>query len=106
MAFEDDLLRDAEDDLRTVAYIKNCLPQEVREKFSDDTLFYFLDVLGDYYVDLLDKVGDAEDVDIDVLEVADYVVRQARKDKMGEFLPEDVRWVVDAELDYGEQLED
>ncbi len=105
MAFEDDLMRDAEDDVRTVDYIKAYIPQEVKEKFDDDTLYYFLDVLGDYYVDLLEKT-DEDEVDIDVESVAEYVVKQARKDKIGEFDPADVRWVVDAELDYGEQLED
>ena len=104
--FEEDLLRDAEDDRQTVEYIKNYLPQELKDRFSDDELYYFIDVIGEYYVDLLDKhSGSEEDIDIDVEEVAKYVARQAKKDKMGEFAPEDLRWVVDGELEYGESLE-
>ncbi len=104
--FEEDLLRDAEDDRQTVEYIKNYLPQELKDRFSDDELYYFIDVIGEYYVDLLDKhSGSEEDIDIDVEEVAKYVARQAKKDKMGEFDPEDLRWVVDGELEYGESLE-
>ena len=34
-----------------------------------------------------------------------YVAKQAKKDKMGEFDPEDLRWVVDGELEYGESQE-
>jgi hypothetical protein len=100
--FEEDLLLDAEDDRKTVEYIKNYLPQDLKDKFTEDELYYFIDVIGEYYVDLLDKHSGDEDIDIDVEEVAKYVAKQAKKDKMGEFDPEDLRWVVDGELEYGE----
>ena len=32
----------------------------------------------------------------------DKIEKQAKKDKMGEYDPEDLRWVVDGELEYGE----
>ncbi len=104
-SFEDELLRDAEDDARTIEYIKAYLPSELKDTFSEDTLYYFLDVLGEYYVDLIDKAGDDEEIDIDIEEVAAHLVKQAKKDKIGEFNAEDVRWIVDAELEYGEQME-
>lgn len=104
--FEEDLLRDAEDDRQTVEYIKNYLPQELKDRFTEDELYYFIDVIGEYYVDLLDKhSGNDEDVEIDVEDVAKYVCRQAKKDKMGDFDADDLRWVVDGELEYGESLE-
>ena len=104
-SFEEDLLLDAEDDRKTVEYIQNYLPQELKDKFTEDELYYFIDVIGEYYVDLLDKHSGDEDIDIDVEEVAKYVAKQAQKDKMGEFDPEDLRWVVDGELEYGESQE-
>ena len=104
-SFEEDLLLDAEDDRKTVEYIQNYLPQELKDKFTEDELYYFIDVIGEYYVDLLDKHSGDEDIDIDVEEVAKYVAKQAKKDKMGEFDPEDLRWIVDGELEYGESQE-
>lgn len=108
--FEDDLMADAEDDRLTVEFIQSYLPQEVKEKFTEDDLYYFLDVIGEYYVDLLDKAekkggknNDNDEVDIDIDEATAYLARQARKDKMGEFDPEDLRWVVEGELEYAEQ---
>ena len=101
-SFEEDLLADAEDDRLTVEYIQNYLPQELKDKFTEEELYYFIDVLGEYYVDLLDKHSGDEDIDIDVEEVAKYVAAQAKKDKMGDFDPEDLRRVVDGELEYGE----
>ena len=104
-SFEEDLLLDAEDDRKTVEYIQNYLPQELKDKFTEEELYYFIDVIGEYYVDLLDKHSGDEDIDIDVEEVAKYVAKQAKKDKMGEFDPKDLRWVVDGELEYGESQE-
>ncbi|MBQ5936508.1 MAG: hypothetical protein IJL50_01555 [Bacteroidaceae bacterium] len=104
-SFEEDLLLDAEDDRKTVEYIQNYLPQELKNKFTEEELYYFIDVIGEYYVDLLDKHSGDEDIDIDVEEVAKYVAKQAKKDKMGEFDPENLRWVVDGELEYGESIE-
>ena len=97
--FEEDLLLDAEDDRQTVEYIKNYLPQDLKDRFTEDELYYFIDVIGEYYVDLLDKHSGDEDIE----DVAKFVAKQAKKDKMGDFDPEDLRWVVDGELEYGEQ---
>ena len=109
--FEEDLIADAEDDRLAVEFIQNYLPQEVKERFTEDDLYYFLDVIDEYYVTLLDKadkkgVKDDEEMDIDIDEVAAHLVRQAKKDKMGGFAPEDLRWVVEGELEYAEQTYD
>lgn len=102
--FEEDLILDAEDDRLTVEYIQSYLPQDLKDKFTEEELYYFIDVIGEYYVDLLEKHSSEEDIDIDVEEVAEFVARQAKKDKIGDFSPEDLRWVVDGELEYGESL--
>ncbi len=106
--FEDELLQDAEDDARTVEFIKSYLPQEVKEKFTDEDLYYLLDVLVEYYADsgILDAEPDEEGyIDIDVEAIADHLARQAKKDQQGDFLPEDLRWVVEGEMEYAESLE-
>ena len=104
MDFEDELLQDAEDGRLTVEFIQNYLPQDVKEKFTEEDLYYFIDVIGEYYVKLIDKAH-GDEIDIDIDEVAHYIAKQAKKDQMGEFSPEDLRWVVDGELEYGESLE-
>ena len=104
MDFEDELLQDAEDDRLTVEFIQNYLPQDVKEKFTEEDLYYFIDVIGEYYLKLIDKAH-GDEIDIDIDEVANYIAKQAKKDQMGEFSPEDLRWVVDGELEYGESLE-
>ena len=98
-SLEQELLQDAEDDARTVEFIKNYLPQEVKDKFTDEELYYFLDVIVEYYANsgILDAAPDKD-------KIVDYVISQARKDKMGDFAAEDILWVVQGELEYGESF--
>lgn len=103
---DDDFLLDAEDDLKAVEFIKAYLPQDVKPKFTDEELFYFLDALAEYYTTsgLLEQEPDKDGcIDIDTDAVAAAICKTAKKEHMGEFDPEDVVWIVQAELEYGEQ---
>ena len=44
----DEFLQEDLDDEKTVEFIKNYLPQDLKEKFTDDELYYFLDLIVDY----------------------------------------------------------
>lgn len=108
-AFEDELLRDAEDDRKAVAFIQNYLPQDLKEKFTEDELFYFLDVLVDYYTNsgILDSEPDEEGyIDLDIDQIAEYMVKQSKKDKMREYEADELRWIVEGEMEYVESLEE
>ena len=89
MAADDELMMDAADDARVVDYIRTHIPQELQERLTDETLYYLLDVLVEYYADsdLLDAEPDDEGfVSIDVDAIA-----------------EDIAFVVEAHLDAEEQ---
>ena len=106
--FEDELLQDAEDDARTVEYIKTHLPQELKAKFSEEELYYFLDSIVEYYAEsgILDAEPDKDGcIEIDMEAIAQHMVKQAKKDKMGDYDADDLRWIVEAEMDYAEQQE-
>ena len=49
---KDDFLLDDLDDEKTVEFIKNYLPQDLKEKFSDDQIYYFLDLIDEYYMEI------------------------------------------------------
>lgn len=109
MSTIDDYLKDEEDDARTVAFIRNYLPQELKEKFSDDELYYFLDVIVDYYATsgILDQEADEDGcIEIDQEAIAQHLAQTAEKEGMGKFLPEDLMFVVEAELEYGNEQEE
>jgi hypothetical protein len=95
----------AEEDCQTVEFIQGYLPQEVKEKFTEDDLYYFLDAFAEYCesTSLLDN--EDEEVEIDIEEAADFMVKQAKKEKIGNFEAEDVRWIVDGQLEFWETQE-
>lgn len=98
----------AEDDVRTVEFIKAYLPQEVKPKFTDDDLFYFLDAIAEYYSEsgVLEQEGDEEGyIEIDTEAVAKTIAEKAKQDKMGEFDIEDLIWIVQADLEFSETSE-
>ncbi len=106
--FDEELLQDAEDDRQTVAFIQSHLPQELRERFTEEELYYFLDVLVEYYASsgILDAEPDADGcIDIDIEAAAKHLANQAQKDHMGTFQPDDLLWIIEAEIDYAEQQE-
>ena len=84
-SLDEELLMDAEEDARIVAHIQQVLPQELKEKFTEDDLYYFLDVLT---------------VEIDEEKAAAYLEKTARKDKVGDFTADDLLFFVDASLSY------
>ena len=83
------------------------MPQELKEKFSDDEFYYFLDLIDEYYSEsgILDAQPDEEGyVDIDLDKVVDYIVTESKKDEMGEYDPEEILFVVQGEMEYGNSL--
>ena len=108
MAMEDDFLLDAEDDARAVAFIQSYLPQDLKDKFTEDDLYYILDLIAEYYTssECLDVEPDEEGyIDIDLDKVVDYIVTAAKKEGMGPYEAEDVFFVVQGEMEYGDSLE-
>lgn len=107
-SLDDELLQEAEDDRLTVEFIQRYLPQDVKDKFTEEDIYYFLDVLVDYYTTsgILDAEPDAEGyINIDIEAIAQFMAKQAKKDKMGDFDAEDLRWIVEGEMEYGETLD-
>lgn len=104
-SLDDELLQDAEDDARAVAFIQQQLPQELKEKFSEEQLYYFLDLIADYYATsgVLDATPDKDGyVDVDIEKMATELSKQAAKEKMGVFTPEEISFVIEAEMDFAE----
>ena len=84
---EDELL--GYDDTASVAFIRNYIPQELKELLSDDDIVYIVDLIYDYYESrgyLSDEDQDGDEpIDIDEDELLEYVVRNAKKDGVGKF---------------------
>ena len=91
----DELLYDEDD---SVKFIQNYLPQELKGKFSNDDINYIVDLIYDFYESngMLDDDGDDE-IEIDEEEVVNYVIKNAQKDGVGKFEPEEITFIVQGE---------
>lgn len=106
---DDEFLHEDLDDEKTIEFIKSYLPQDLKDRFTDDQLYYFLDVLDEYYVNsgVLDAEPDKDGfVDIDLDKIVDYIIQEAGKDGIGEFDHDEILFVVQGEMDYADLLEE
>ena len=104
---QDEFLEDDLDDQKTVEYIRNTLPQELKEKYSDDTLYYILDVINDYFTTsgVLDQEPDADGfINIDNDALVEYIIKEAKHDKVGSFPADEIILIVEAEAEYVDSL--
>ena len=65
------------------------------------------DVIDEYYVEsgILDAQPDKDGyIDIDLEKIVDYIIKEARKDEMGEYDPEELLFVVQGEMEYTDSL--
>jgi hypothetical protein len=105
----DDFLQEDLDDEKTIAFIKNYLPQELKEKFSDDELYYFLDLIDEYYTEsgILDEQTDEDGyIEIDLDKIVAYILKEAAKDEVGTYNADDIFFVVQGEAEYVDSLDD
>jgi len=86
-----------------VEYIHNYLPQDLKEKFQEDTIYYLLDLMCEFYEknDYLNGDDDEKEEE----DLISFIVEQARKDEIGDFLPDDILMVLRAEEDYMNTLQ-
>ena len=72
-------------------------------------MYYFLDLIDEYYSEsgILDVEPDEEGcVEVDLGQIVDYIIKEAHKDEMGDYDPEEILFVVQGELEYTESLDD
>jgi hypothetical protein len=93
------------DDDNAVKFIQNYLPQELKEKFSDDDIFYIIDLVYDFYdvSGFLDGADDAT-VEIDEEQLILYVENNAKKDGLKHFEPDEIAILVQGELEYCDSI--
>ena len=91
------------DDVAAVKFIQNYLPTELKEKFSEDDIYYILDVICDFY-DEKDWLSE-EDDELEEQELIQFIIKQAIKDEIGEFSHEEIQLFLTAETAYADTLD-
>ena len=101
-AIDDELLQDQEENRREIAYIREQLPSDLKEHYTDGQLLWMLEAIATYFYEsgILETTDDEVDIDID--EVSASVCRQAESEGLKGLRPDEVRFVVEADLDFQE----
>ena len=103
-SIEEEIRLDEEENRRELAFIRAQLPSDVKKFYSDKDILYMMDVIVDYYYTSGILESDAEEVDIDIEEVAKYVCQRAKEEGFcSSFNPDEVFYIVQADLDFQEQ---
>jgi len=101
--FDEDLLRDDEENRREMAFIRTQLPSEAKDKYTDAQLLFVMDAIGEYIVESGILDSDDDEVDIDIEAVADYACKEAKTQGIGMLDPQEVFFIVQADLDFQEE---
>lgn len=102
-SLDEELLQDEQEARREIAFIREQLPADLKEKFTDNNLLFIMDAIGTYFYTsgVLESADD--EVDIDMEAVSEFVCNEAKEEGEGPFDPQEVFFVVEADLDFQEQ---
>ncbi|MBR2154587.1 MAG: hypothetical protein IJ901_08255 [Bacteroidaceae bacterium] len=100
---DNEILLGAEEDAKEVAYILNYIGQENRERFSEDDIYYCLDVFLEYLETLNDTTDPDGYINVDVVAAVRYIEKKAKKEGMGPYDHDALILLVNGELEYSEQ---
>ena len=103
-SIDDEILQGAQEDAKEVAFIQNYMGVENRDLFTEEDIYYCLDVMLEY-LDNMNGEADADGyIDIDTEEIARHIQKKAKKEGMGPYDLDALILLIDAELEYNEQL--
>lgn len=104
MSIDDELKMDEQETRREMAFIRAQLPIDMKDHYTDDTrLSWVLDAVASYYYESGVLESEADEVDIDMDAVADYVCSLAAQEGLSPLDVQEVRLIAEADLDFQEQ---
>lgn len=107
MAILDEEIRlDSIEDDKAATYILSRLPEELKGKYTHDTIKDIMDSCVDYFAesDVLDEEADKEGfVDIPISAVCEELAAQRKSQGLEDIPQEDLELIVDTWLDFEEQ---
>lgn len=103
MSIDDELLQDEQETQREMKFIREQLPIDTKDTYaSDDLLAWVLDAIAQYYYESGVLESEAEEIDIDMEEVARYVCHLAEQEGQPRLDTQEVRLIAEADLDFQE----
>ena len=101
-SIDEELLQDMEETRREIAFIREQLPTDLKELYSDAQLEWIIDTIATYFYESGILESNDDEVDVDIDEVSDYLCKQAAVEGLPRLNADEVRFVVEADLDFQE----
>ena len=101
-SLDEEILLDQEENKREIVFIREQLPSDLKEQYTDEQLLWMLDTIAAYFFESGILESNDEEVDIDIDEVSDYLCKQAAVEGLHRLNADEVRFVVEADLDFQE----
>ena len=103
-SLDEEIRLDEEENRRELAFIRTQLPSNIKKFYIDKDILYMMDLIVDYYYTSGILESKEDEVEIDLEEVANYVCKRAKDEGFcSSFNPEEVFFIVQADLDFQEQ---
>ncbi len=97
------------DENDAISFIRNYVPSEIKNKYSDDDILLLIDTMFDYFEkgddDEILYDDDVED-EYNINEVVNYVKKNLRKDPDNQIDVDDIKYLVEGELEYENTLDE
>ena len=100
---DEELLQDQEENKREIAFLREQLPSDLKEQYSDQQLVWMLDTIATYFYESGILESNDDEIDIDIDEVSEYLCKQAVAEGLTKLDADEVRFVVEADLDFQEE---
>ena len=99
------------DENDAIEYIRNYVPAKIRDKYSDDEILLLIDTMYDFYEkgddqEALYDEGDGENDSYNINEIVNFVKKSIRKDPDNQIEMDDVKALVEGEIEYENTLDD
>lgn len=99
----------AYDEDEAVDFIREFLPAEIKDKYTDDEILLVIDTIWDYYeskgLTTLPSEEEEEEEEVDIDALTDYVKKEVRKDDELVMDTADIKFIIQGELAYEKTLD-
>lgn len=103
MSIDEELLLDEQETKREIAFIREQLPGDMKDSYTDERLAWVLDAIAAYYYESGVLESTSDEVDIDMDEVAKYVCSLADQELGQKMDAQEIRLIAEADLDFQEE---
>ena len=91
--------------------IRNFMPEKLKNKYSDDDILLIIDTMYDFYEkgdeqETLYDEGDDNNDEFNLNEIVNFVKKSIRKDPDNQVDMDDVKVIVEGEIEYENTLDD